>query len=50
MTMKDKLINLFLDVYRFSVLTLSDKLMHDIFYSKLITDVLIGHLRTVMRK
>lgn len=47
--MKEKLMNLFLDVQRFSVLTLSDKLIHDIFYSKLLTDVLFGYLRN-MRK
>lgn len=47
--MKDKLVNLFLDVSRVTVITLADKLIHDVFYSKLLTDVLFGYLKA-MRK
>ena len=48
--MKGKLLNLFLDVRRFSVLTLANELLHDSAYQDLLTGVLFADLRTLLKQ
>ena len=47
--MKEKLVNLFLEVHRFSVLNLTADLMSDLKYCEVIADVLFNELK-VLRK
>lgn len=48
--MKSKLLNLFLDVRRFSVLTLANELLHDAAYQDLLTEVMFSDLRTLLKQ
>ena len=48
--MKEKLLNLFLDVYRFTVLTISNDLLNDEIYMALISEVLLDNLRTLRKQ
>ena len=48
--MKEKLLNLFLNVYRFTVLTISNDLLNDEIYMALIAEVLLDNLRTLRKQ
>ena len=48
--MRDRLLNLFLEVHRFSCLTVSDALLHDAAYVSILSDVLFNDLRGRMKR
>ena len=50
MIMKEKLLNLLLEVHRFSSLTISDSFLYDAAYMEILAEVLFVHLRSSMKK